>query len=254
MPKVSVIIPCYNLGAFIDEAVDSVLEQTFTDVEIIIVDDGSDDPMTKSKLLNYIRPKTRVIHINNSGVATARNCGISQATGRYILPLDADDRIAPIFLEKANAVLDCNPSVGIVTSRVELFGEAHGEWNMPPGISLPYILLDNQIVCTSLFRKSDWQKLGGYDVVMHHGWEDWDLWLKLLQLEKNVVRLPELLFFYRIRSGSRDRSLSYLTKCRLMVQLMINNRRLYLKYFYRILYALISGKRRRPASIKLNCW
>ncbi len=249
MVKVSVIIPCYNMGGYIDEAVDSALAQTFTDIEIIIIDDGSDDTMTKSKLQNYLRPKTRVIHMQNSGVAAARNRGISEATGCYILPLDADDRIAPTFVEKACYVLDGCPSAGIVTSRVELFGEAHGEWRMSPDISLPHILLDNQIVCASLFRKSDWQKTGGYDIVMHHGWEDWDLWLRVLQLGRDVVRLPEILFFYRIRGASRDRSLGFYTKWRLMVQLMLNNRWLYLKYCCHILCVLISGTRKRPASI-----
>lgn len=252
MAKVSVIIPCYNLGAYIDEAVDSVLEQTFTDLEIIIIDDGSDDPMTKDKLQNYFKPKSRVIHIPNGGVAAARNLGIDKAAGVYILTLDADDRIAPTFLEKACAVLDSIRSVGIVTSRVELFGETHGEWSMPQEVALPYILLDNQLVCTSLFRKSDWQQAGGYDVTMHHGWEDWDLWLKMFQLEREVFRLPELLFFYRIRRKSRDRSLSLLTKCRLMLQIILNNRRLYLKYLNRILQILIRGERKCPSKIKAN--
>lgn len=245
MVRVSVVIPCYNMGAFIDEAVDSALGQTVADIEIIIVDDGSDDPMTKAKLQAYDRPKTRVIHIPHGGVAVARNRGIAEAASCYILPLDADDWIAPQFVEKTSAVLDARPTVGIVTSRVELFGEAHGEWRLPPEVSLPYILLENQIVSTSLFRKSDWTKTGGYDVAMRSGWEDWDLWLRMLQSGIKVVRLPEVLFFYRIRRESRDRSLSLFTKCRLMVRLIRNNRGLYVKNCGHLLRILISGKRKR---------
>ena len=95
MPKVSVIIPCYNQGACLEEAVDSVLAQTFQDFEILVVNDGSTDEATIRMLGKYERPKTRVIHTDNQGLAMARNNGIREARGAYILPLDADDKIGP---------------------------------------------------------------------------------------------------------------------------------------------------------------
>ena len=95
MPKVSVIIPCYNAGEWIDEAVDSVLSQTYKDYEIIIVNDGSSDPLTQEKLRSYESSSIQVIHQENKGPAAARNTGIRSARGEYILPLDADDMLVP---------------------------------------------------------------------------------------------------------------------------------------------------------------
>src|ERR1700736_2112376 len=117
-PRVSVVIPCFNLGEYVDEAVDSVLCQTLQDLEIVIVNDGSTDPHTNAKLAGYSKPRTRVIQTENQGLAAARNVGIADSRGDYILPLDADDRIAPTFLEKTAAVLDQHPEIGIVYSKV----------------------------------------------------------------------------------------------------------------------------------------
>jgi hypothetical protein len=93
MPEVSVIIPCYNQGQYLHEAIDSVLAQTFTDLEIIVVDDGSTDPATREILDTLNRTNTWLLRRKNGGLAAARNSGISTASGRYILPLDCDDRI-----------------------------------------------------------------------------------------------------------------------------------------------------------------
>jgi glycosyltransferase involved in cell wall biosynthesis len=101
-PKVSVIIPCFNQGEYVDQAVDSVLKQSFQDFEIVIVNDGSTDPFTISHLQNYSRQKTTVVHTDNQGLAAARNNGIRQAKSEYILPLDADDKIGATFLEKGS--------------------------------------------------------------------------------------------------------------------------------------------------------
>ena len=106
MPRVSIIMPCYNQGQYVAEAVDSVLGQTFHDFEIIIINDGSTDQETISTLESFDRPKCLILHTTNQGLAAARNNGIREARGEYILPLDADDRIAPTYLEKAVRVLD----------------------------------------------------------------------------------------------------------------------------------------------------
>ena len=100
MPSVSVVIPCFNQGHFVDEAVDSVLAQSFDDFEIIIVNDGSTDGHTDRLPEDYPRERARVL-TTNQGLAAARNNGIAAAQGTYILPLDADDRILPGYLEKS---------------------------------------------------------------------------------------------------------------------------------------------------------
>lgn len=201
MPEVSVIIPCYNQGPFLDEAVESVLSQTFQDFEIIIVNDGSTEAGTIKLLRAYPKPKTQVIHTSNQGLSAARNNGIKAAQGKYILPLDADDRIESTYLEKAVAILNANNNIGIVYCKAILFGEMSGEWNLK-SYNLPDMLLNNLIFCSGFFRRSDWAKTKGYDPKMVYGWEDYDLWLSLIELGREVYCIPEPLFFYRRTSGS----------------------------------------------------
>ena len=122
MPKVSVVIPCFNHGRYLEEAVSSVLEQTFGDYEIIVVNDGSTDPFTVDLLKNYHPQKTRTLHTENQGLPTARNTGIAAATGDYILPLDADDKIGSEYLEQAVRVMDEQPNIGIVYCEAAYFG------------------------------------------------------------------------------------------------------------------------------------
>ena len=205
MPTVSVVIPCYNQGHFLDEAVDSVLNQTWQDFEIIVVNDGSTDSLTSQLLADYNKEKTTVLHTANQGLAAARNNGIRLAKGKYILPLDADDRIGPAYLEKAVHLLDRNPGIGICYCKARLFGAVETEWNLPE-YSLSEMLQDNLIFCTALFRRSDWEMVGGYDPGMVYGWEDYDFWLSLIEQGRQVQQIPEYLFFYRVASDSMVRS------------------------------------------------
>ena len=201
-PKISVIIPCYNLGAYIDEAVDSVLTQTCQDFEIIIVDDGSTDPFTVRLMEKYDRPKTRILRTKNQGLATARNTGITAARGQYILPLDADDKIGKSYLAQASMILDNRPEIGIVYCRARYFGAREEETNSEP-FSIETMLIRNLIFASAMFRKSSWQKVGGYNPLMVHGYEDYDFWISLLDIEKvGVYRINEILFYYRVRKDS----------------------------------------------------
>jgi len=205
MPLVSVIIPCYNQGQFVDQAVASVQEQSFVDFEIIIVNDGSTDSYTNDLLAGYNKNHVRIIETENQGLAAARNCGIAAATGKYILPLDADDKIEPHYVEKAVAVLDQDPEIGIVYSGATLFGDVNSSWNLPE-YSLQRMLIDNIIFCSAFFRRKDWLAVGGYDESMIYGWEDYSLWLSLIELGKKVYQIPEKLFNYRVASDSMVRS------------------------------------------------
>ena len=203
--KVSIIIPCYNQGKFIDEAVDSVLAQSYKEFEIIIVNDGSTDELTSTVLRTYNKDKTRVIHTENQGLAAARNNGIKEAKGDYILPLDADDTIGLTYLEQAVYLLDNRSDLGIVYCRAQLFGAVETEWLLPR-YSLEEILIDNVIFCSAMFRKSDWESVGGYDPGMIYGWEDYEFWLSLIELGREVYQIPEILFSYRVTSDSMVRS------------------------------------------------
>lgn len=203
--SVSVIIPCFNQGQFVDEAVDSVLAQSYQDFEIIIVNDGSTDADTNRLLQSYDRPKTRVVSTDNQGLSAARNNGIRAANGEYVLPLDADDRIGPTYLEQAVKLLDKRPELGIVYCRAQLFGAVDTEWQLPE-FSLDSMLLDNVIFCSALFRRCDWQAVGGYDESLTHGWEDYDFWLSLLEKDRKVYQILEILFYYRVSADSMVRA------------------------------------------------
>jgi len=201
MPKVSVIIPCYNQGTYLVEAVDSVLAQTFQDFEILVVDDGSTDRETVAILKGSAWPKARVIRTENQGLSAARNTGVREAQGAYILPLDADDKIGKGYLEDAVRILDRHPEIGIVYCEASYFGVKGGRWDLPE-YSLDKILNHNVIFCTALFRKADWEAVGGYNVNMVYGWEDWDFWLSLIHRGLKVYRIPKVHFYYRLREVS----------------------------------------------------
>jgi len=205
MPEVSVIIPCYNQGKYLNDAVDSVLAQSYTDFEIIVVNDGSSDEYTKQMLADFKRPRTRVLVTDNQGLAAARNNGIAESQGTFILPLDADDKIEPDYMKKAVSLLKNDADVGIVYSKGRLFGAVDTDWDLPD-FSLTRMLVDNIIFCSAFFRKADWLSVGGYDTGMLYGWEDYEFWLSLIELGRNVVQIPETLFCYRVASDSMVRS------------------------------------------------
>jgi len=205
VPQVSIIIPCYNAGELLTEAVQSALAQTYDDLEIVIVDDGSTDPVTKRLLEAASWPRTRIIHQANAGPAAARNRAIQAASGEYILPLDADDTIEPEYVAKAVAVLKAQPEVGVVYCRATKFGAEQGPWNLPV-YTLRELVIDNVIFVTALYRKADWQTVGGYNEKLRHGVEDYEFWVKIVHLNREVVQLDEYLFNYRIQQKSRTTS------------------------------------------------
>lgn len=196
VPAISIVIPCFNQGQYLADALGSIAAQTLTDWEIVVVDDGSTDAATRHALDRLSFPQTRVVRSANQGLPAARNLGISHATGRYILPLDCDDKIAATYLEKAVALLEADPGLGIVYCQAEFFGAQSGRWPLPP-YRFPEAIFQPAIFCSGVFRRSDWQETGGYSSDMTHGYEDHDFWLSLIKRGRRVHRLEETLFFYR---------------------------------------------------------
>ena len=134
--------------------------------------------------------------------------------------------IGETYLEKAIPILEANENIGIVYSEAEFFGEASGEWELPP-YRFPDILLGNLIFCSGFFRKQDWAAVNGYNPNMVYGWEDYDFWLSLIELGREVVRIPEKLFFYRKRSNSMVRAMSCDHIIHSYAQLLKNHPQLY---------------------------
>jgi glycosyltransferase involved in cell wall biosynthesis len=193
---VSVIVPCYNYAHFLGEALDSVLTQTYPYWECIIINDGSPDN-TEEIALEYCKKDSRFkyIHKENGGHSSARNMGIKNSIGKYILPLDADDIISNNYLEKAVEILDSDKNVKLVTGQVQLFGTT-AEKICFKSFDLRSFLVVNYITISSLFRRTDFDKTNGFDESMKV-FEDWDLFIGLLKNGGEVKALPFTCLYYR---------------------------------------------------------
>lgn len=197
-PKVSIVIPCFNHGEFLPEAVASVER---SGAEIIVVDDGSTDERTSNEMNALAARGIHVIRQENKGLSAARNAGIRASAGQYIFPLDVDDRALPPAIETATAILDANPKTGVVYGDTQLFGASADRW-VAKSFDLRRLLQNNYIACSALFRRSVWEQNGGYDERMKQGFEDWEFWLSACEHGWKFAYMPEPLFEYRRRENS----------------------------------------------------
>ena len=202
MPLISVIVPCYNQAQYLDECLQSVLDQTYTDWECIIVNDGSPDH-TEEIAKKWVEKDARFSYLfkENGGLSSARNAGIEIAKGEWILPLDADDKIGVRYLELAEKEFE--KGYTIIYCEAEFFGVNNMLWNLP-NYSYERILSGNIIFCSSFFQKKDWSKAKGYDLNLRNGREDWDFWLSILQQNSSVKKLQYIGFQYRRKEISMD--------------------------------------------------
>ena len=198
-PIISVIVPFYNSSETIDETLCSVESQTYPSVEIIVVNDGSNEyHSNKLKQILSNRPHVQLVEQPNKGPASARNLGARQASGVCFCFLDSDDVIKPQYLSACAEVLK-DPKIKLVYTKAEFFGACEGNWNLPPYEGLKSILLGNRIPAVALQRSKDFFELGGFDESLRTH-EDWDYWIRLLQNEGDVVCIQDVLFRYRKRS------------------------------------------------------
>jgi glycosyltransferase involved in cell wall biosynthesis len=210
-PLVSVIVPLYNAAPFIGEALDSIMASTYRPIEIIVVDDGSTDKsLSIAQQYADKHPEIVVLSQPNAGASAARNKAIRSSHGTYILPVDADNKIHPLYIEEAVQVLEHQPEVRVVSCRAEFFGVRTGEWSFPP-FSKALLARKNMIDTCAMYRRADWNKTPGY-IETCAAREDWDLWLSLFEQGGNFVRLPDIRLYYRVRTGSKrvtDRKLKH---------------------------------------------
>lgn len=235
-PLVSIIVPCYKQAEYIAETLDSVLTQTYCNWECIIVNDGSPDN-TEDIVAKYIAVDGRFKYFwkENGGVATARNYGIKNSIGEYVLPLDADDLIEPTYVEKAVDCFLMNPQTKLVYCKADRFGKENGNWNLEP-YEYEKFIWRNCIFCTAMYRRADYDQTGGYNANMIYGDEDWDFLLSLLNKDDVVHRIEEVLFHYRIKSESRTTESATPHVEESFVQIYKNHPDVYLPYIDRIVY------------------
>lgn len=230
MPKVSVIVPSYNLGKYLPETLESLLAQTFTDWECIIVDNGStDDSPSIAAGFAARDSRFRVESFgSNRGVAVARNRGVELSRGEYILFLDADDLILPHYMSCAVEAMDADPSLDIVYGKAERFGTGTS-WDLPD-FSMGTMLARNCLYISCFFRKG---RAASFDTSFVVGMEDWDFWLSLLEGIENprVLCLDSLCFRYRTRRGSRNAGVDAAALVDIRKKLWEKHKGLYSRYF-----------------------
>ena len=195
--KVSVIMPCFNHGEFLPEAVASVKNANREDIELIVIDDGSTDERTRREMDTLRAQAIRVIRQENRGLGAARNAGVAASQGEYLFPLDADDRMRSAWIDRAIGVLESDPRVGVVYGDAQCFGAHTRQWKTGP-FERDRLLYTNFIHASALYRRLVWEQNGGYDETMPvQGMEDWDFWVGALERGWRFHYLGEIFFDYR---------------------------------------------------------
>lgn len=205
-PIATIIIPCYNYGNFIEQAIHSALEQTLRRLEVIIINDGSTDPHTLDVLSKITHENVRLIHQENQGLADTRNNGAKIARGKYICYLDADDHIDSNYLERTVSIMESDESIGCCYSWVQCFGEYESIWETME-LDPFYLHQSNTAPSHSVIRKAAWEAIREFNgcgfLSKYNGYfEDWVFWIDMLQIGYRGAVIREPLIHYRVHSNS----------------------------------------------------
>lgn len=201
-PLVTVVIPCFNHGKFIEAAITSAKQQTYSNVEVVVVDDGSTDEFTLA-ILTKLDPDVVVLRQANQGPSIARNNAIRQSKGEYILALDSDNKIRPDYISKALNILIHYPEVGVVYGNFQYYG-SHTGIKQQQEFDIKKQLLYNLFDMCSVFRRKVFDDVGGFDEFMSKpGLEDWDFWISVYEHGWKFHHVDEVLFDYYTAETSR---------------------------------------------------
>jgi glycosyltransferase involved in cell wall biosynthesis len=200
---VSIVIPCYNHGKYIDDALISLKNIKDIEYEIIIINDGSTDSETLKKLDFLSEQGFNVINKTNEGLGKARNYGIALSRGKYILPLDSDNKIKPEYLYSALSILEKNEA-DIVYAKPSFFGDnLDNRIFSTQDFDIFKLLGSNYIDACAIYRKSVWEINNGYETNMpYQGHEDWEFWINSYVNGFKFKFIDEELYYYRILSNS----------------------------------------------------
>jgi glycosyltransferase involved in cell wall biosynthesis len=196
-PLVSVIIPCFNYGRFLGDAIASVRAQTLRDIEIIVVDDGSTDAVTHD-VMAALEGVDDIILLRqeNQGAPAARNAGLRIARGIYVCCLDADDTMEPTYLEKCVLLMEGNAGVSLAYSWLRVTGSEERVWKSE-SLDLDRLRYYNHVSISAVFRREVGLSGGGFCAAMREGYEDWEFWLRLGSEGHRGEVIPETLVNYR---------------------------------------------------------
>lgn len=200
---VSIIVPCYNNESTIKETIDSIVGQTYENIEIIIVNDGSTD--NSESIIKKITSENKTVSSilqENSGPSYSRNQGALAANGFYLVFIDADDVIYKNFIEEYVAAFEQNNDLQLVYSRAEFFGDKKGEWILPE-YNLKNFISENCIPIFAMIKREEFLKAGMFDSNLKY-LEDWELWINITKNKNAVYRIPEILYKYRKIKNSKS--------------------------------------------------
>lgn len=197
-PLVSIVIPCYNNATTIEDTITSILNQTYQNIEIVIVNDGSEDNSLEtiyqlSKDLNNFK----IIDQINSGPSKSRNNGALQATGEFLVFVDADDKIHSNYIEEAVDKLSSDSKIELVYAGAEFFGSKTGIWSLPD-FTTENFLENNCIPIFAVMRLDTFKKAGMFDTHLHY-LEDWELWIRIIFNFGGTYKIPQTRYYYRKR-------------------------------------------------------
>ncbi|MBX3462118.1 MAG: glycosyltransferase family 2 protein [Planctomycetes bacterium] len=249
--EVAVVIPCHGYARFLPEAVDSAARQTWPALHIVIVDDGSpDDTAAVATALAARHADRRITLLRqpNLGLAAARNRGIAATTSPFVLPLDADDRLAPDAVERLLRALEQDGG-DVATPLGRTFGDAAGPLRTRPA-TRRRLRAANCLVYASLFRRTLFDRIGGYRPDAP-GYEDWDFWLSALELGARFVHVPAPLFHYR-KHGSTMLAQSDRRAMRLHATIATRHPRLYARWRVRLAERLLAAGPRAGLGLRLG--
>jgi glycosyltransferase involved in cell wall biosynthesis len=190
----SIVIPSYNHSKYLPDAIKSSIEQTYENIQIIVINDGSTD--NTSEVVKPFLEKITYIEVKNRGLSAARNLGIYHSKGDYIIPLDADDMISPLYCEDAAKLIETTDA-DVIYPDMQIFGDFSQRVPMPDLISKEQLAANNPIHHTYAVRKSVLMDCGGYNPKMTFGWEDYELNMELFERGAAFARLPSAYFMYR---------------------------------------------------------
>ncbi|MDR0370879.1 MAG: glycosyltransferase [Prevotellaceae bacterium] len=195
-PKVSIITPCFNREAYIGETLQCLQHIRYSNWECIVVDDAStDNSAAIIRKFAQNDPRIKYIPQEKSPIPVTKNNAVRHSSGTYLLPLDSDDLIAPAYIAEAVELLENNASVKIVCCEGRYFGAKKNKWKLSD-YTFEALLLQNSIPNTAMFRRTDFDKVGGYDPDLFIC-EDWELWINMLKDGGDVVKIKKEYFFYR---------------------------------------------------------
>jgi glycosyltransferase involved in cell wall biosynthesis len=208
---VTIVVPVYNATQYLHECLSSVVAQTVRDWEAVVVDDGSLRGDSGAVVREVGDGRIRLVrHRVNRGLAAARNTGISQARGYHVVPLDADDRLAPTYLQQTLDASEKGEYDAAFTD-FQVFGDLEGRTSYSVR-DVPALLTEQWIPgAGTLFRRSLWEAVGGYCEAdaLRPGNEDWEFWLSAAERGFRAVNVPEPLYLYRLHAESMMRRLEY---------------------------------------------